>query len=255
MSTKGTADIVFCIDASASMQPCIDALRTHIGAFLEGLKTANYSQWDWRMEFIAHNSSESHLFHRSHAYSDVWDLLHALYPQGADGQGGTPGGALFTTDLERFKTSLGTVEVRGDEAPLVALDFCLDLPWRPARDCHRVVILLTDEAFETGVRQAWQRPMLAEIQQKLMALRVMLFIVAPESDVFTELAAVDKCEYQVVESTGDGLATVNFRKILGYIGKSISVSVPSQDKASSIRRGVFNQPGWVPGGVWDFSGS
>ena len=37
MSTKGVVDVVFCIDASGSMAPCIDAVRKNLDAFLDAL--------------------------------------------------------------------------------------------------------------------------------------------------------------------------------------------------------------------------
>ena len=38
MSTKGTADVVFCLDASGSMGPCIEGVKSHIASFVDGLK-------------------------------------------------------------------------------------------------------------------------------------------------------------------------------------------------------------------------
>ena len=37
MSTKGTADVIFCLDASGSMGPCIEGVKSHIAGFAEKL--------------------------------------------------------------------------------------------------------------------------------------------------------------------------------------------------------------------------
>ena len=54
-STKGVADVVFCLDASDSMKPCIDGVRTHIGSFLDGLKSDQQRARDVRFDFVAHH--------------------------------------------------------------------------------------------------------------------------------------------------------------------------------------------------------
>jgi hypothetical protein len=245
MSTKGIADIVFCLDASGSMQPCIDAVKSHIEEFLAGLKSNGQMQWDWRLDFIAHHAEDqcgSAIFsHTSLSCSDM-DLIDRLYRNSGNAASNK---AFFTSELKDFKKGLEKIRVIGDEAPLVALDFCLDLPWRATEGCHRVVILMTDEPFESGAAQAFQQSRFDDLRKKIMALKVMLFIVAPQSSVFNELSAVDKSEYEVVDDRGNGLSTVDFRKVLTYIGKSISASAPSQQRAAAVERGLYNQTNWI----------
>jgi len=242
MTTRGIADVVFCIDASASMQPCIDAVRAHISEFLTGLKGNQQIDWDWRMDFIAHSAIDGCYWHRTLRQRNM-EIARTLYHPSGQSQGE----GFFTADLETFKRCLQEVEVGGDESPLVALDLCLDLPWRPAQTCHRVVVLLTDEAFETGCNQDLQRSRLAALKDKIMALKVMLFIVAPQSDLFEDLSGVSKCEYEVVESAGDGLSKVDLRKILSFIGTSVSKSSPNQQAAPPVQRSLYGQADWVPG--------
>ena len=240
MSTKGVADIIFCLDASSSMQPCFDAVRTHISEFVAGLESNQQTKWDWRLDFVAHCASEHSdgftVFRHQSLYNE--ELSGPLYWK--KGQGGR----FFTTNLNEFREGLGRVQVQGDEAPLVALDFCLDFPWRDEKNCHRIVIVMTDEPFETGASQKMQGEHLPMLIDKIQRLRVMLFIVAPESQVFDELASVDKSEYEVVDDTGNGLSRVDFKKILSYIGKSLSVQTTQFSKAESVPRGLFGQENW-----------
>lgn len=254
MSTKGVADVVFCLDASDSMKPCIDGVKTHISSFLEGLKSDGQRTWDVRFDFLAHHTvrgagsviGHAHysLYHNGE-FSEGEDVLSALYT-GQKGQQGQRG-RFFTTDIAEFKRGLDKVEVLGDEGPLVALDSCLDFPWRKAGGCHRVVIFMTDEPFETSSAPELEKQFLEELQQKTQDLKVLLFIVAPDSPAYEELAEVDKSEYEAVDGQSTGLANVDFRKLLSGIGKSVSVSTANQQGSTAekrVKRGLFGQTDW-----------
>jgi hypothetical protein len=244
MSTKGVADIVFCLDASGSMAPCFQGVRGHITDFLDGLQSNPQFTWDWRIDFLAHSATEAgggcSWTMRSVRHGD-FDFIRALYH-------GQSSEDFFTTNVAEFKRGLSRVRVRGDETPLVALDCCLDYPWRKAANCHRVVIMMTDEPFETGAWLREQRAKLPALIEKIQGLRVMLFIVAPESPAFDELAAVEKSVYEVVDRSGDGLARVDFRAVLLEIGKSVSVSLSQMPEPEKVPRAVFGQASWTRGG-------
>jgi len=240
MSAKGVADVVFCIDASESMAPCLNAVRKHLTDFLTGLKSHTQQTWDLRVDFVAHRAGQS-------SSGGIVFQMRSLYEQdllGVQYLDRSRQGRFFTQDLAEFSRGLQRVEVAGDEAPLVALDFCLDFPWRESGSCHRVVIMLTDEPFETSAGREFQQAQQQKLIEKIHALRVMLFIVAPESAVFSQLAAADRSEYEVVDVTGDGLARVNFGQVLNNIGKSISVSTLQAPRASSVERGLYEQNTW-----------
>lgn len=240
MSTKGIADVVFCIDASASMAPCIEAVRTHVASFVAGLTANSQQTWDLRIEFIAHHAGDTPsgagvFSHRSLHESELFKVLY----QNSGNQG-----RFFTTDVTEFSRGLQSVSVQGDEAPLVALDFCLDLPWRSSAACHRVVIMLTDEPFEQSAVQEFQKEQLSLLIAKIHDLHVMLFLVAPDSKVFDELAAADGSEYEVIDQVGTGLANVNFSEVLKYIGKSVSASTLQAPIRPNVRRGLYQQATW-----------
>src|SRR3954471_20947866 len=59
MGTTGVADVVFCIDASASMAHCFRAVSDHIADFLAGLKADRQTRWDVRFDFVAHCAGET----------------------------------------------------------------------------------------------------------------------------------------------------------------------------------------------------
>ena len=69
-------------------------------------------------------------------------------------------------------------------------------------------------------------------------------MVAPDSEMFNQLAQVNKSEYEVVDATGDGLSKVDFRKLLSAIGKAVSVSTLQTTKEEPVERGIFGQASW-----------
>ena len=240
MTTKGVADVVFCIDASASMAPCIDAVRSHIASFVEGLTASSQQAWDLRIDFVAHHAGNapdgSGVFAHQSLYQS--ELFEALYQKSGSQE------RFFTADVAEFARGLQGVSVQGDESPLVALDFCLDFPWRKSAGCHRVVIMLTDEPFEQSANQDLQKEQLGKLIDKIHGLQVMLFLVAPNSPLFDELASADGSEYEVIGQIGSGLANVNFSEVLKYIGKSVSASTLQSALYSEVQRGLFQQSSW-----------
>src|SRR5262245_56797199 len=119
MSTKGVVDIVFCIDASESMRPCLEAVRRHVVDFIRGLESNRQQPMDWRISFLAHSCDVGgQVFRMVGLAQETIGLLDAIY-RGKGGQ------SLFTTTLPSFQSRLESVEVIGDEATLVALDTAL----------------------------------------------------------------------------------------------------------------------------------
>ena len=239
-STKGVVDVVFCLDASASMAPCIDGVRRNIGAFLDGLTGDSSRKIDCRIDFLAHSCDPSGSIVRSGSFRRQGvDLIAALYGQNPDPS------AFFTTDAAEVRAALDEITVVGDEAMLVALDICLDFPWRPRAGCHRVVVVLTDEPLEENAEAQSQKKMIGAVIDKIHALGVMLFLVGPKSAGFNELAEADKSQYQQVGQTHDGLGTLDFARVLAHIGKSVSVSVLQGVPDKPVKRALFGQDRWI----------
>ena len=237
MAGRNCADIVFCIDASGSMKPCIDALRANIEKLLEGLKTDVQTTWDVRFDFLAfHDSKDGVHWYRSVALESV-PLIEAIY-KGSGAQA-----SFFTKDLEAFKAGLKGIEVEGEEEQLLALDVAMDFPWRPSAGCHRVVVLLTDEPVETGVEVEEQKAKVDALIAKAMEKRIKLFVIAPESECFYRLSAADRCEYDDSGAERGGLSNVDFSKMMTAIGKSVSVA-QTYEGATSEAKPNFDQGSW-----------
>lgn len=240
MPGKFTADVVFCLDSSASMAPAFDALRRHLSTFVEGLRSGNQGSVDLRVDFVSHTTSKlgSEVVVRARSTHEPM-LVDALYATGGQQSRAS---RLFTADLDEFRSAIGELVPAGDETNLVALDMSLDFPWRSAESCHRVVVMLTDEPLETGLLVEEQRSRIGELIDKIHATGVLLFVVGPQSPAYDALSAANRSTYDVVPD-GNGLASVDFRKVLHQIGRSVSASraVTAQRAA---KRALFGQDAW-----------
>src|SRR5580698_678411 len=97
-STKGIVDVVFCLDASGSMAPCIDGVRRNIGAFIDGLVGDANRKIDCRLDFLAHSCDETGNLVRSTSLRlQGLELIGAIY-----GQKPAPE-AFFTTDVSELR--------------------------------------------------------------------------------------------------------------------------------------------------------
>ncbi len=225
------------------MRPCFDAVRKNIGSLIAGLKSDGQSNWDIRFDFVSYSASEGDDGHNIYGMRSLrtngLKLVEGLYNQqrAAD--------CFFTTDVEEFRRGLGELKAGGDEASFVALDTALDFPWRESNTAHRVLILLTDEALETGVGVSEQTELIPALIEKIHRLRVMLHLVGPTSIAFDQLSAADKSEYTVVDEAQHGLANVDFAQTLSAIGKSISAStLQTLPGSRAARRALFGQDSW-----------
>ena len=225
MAGRETADIVFCMDASGSMDNAFDGVRDNVEKLVKTLNTSGLqTKWDVRFDFLAYSNTCMPSMRLITTNEHSTGVINGLYndPEAKSLQQDKESGKFFTRDLKKFCKALDEVECEGDESTLLALDLAADFPFRDAATCHRVVVLLTDEAVADG-------PLADETNKKLMNLamkyqdkKIMLFMVTPDCPSFDQLSQIDKCEW-TVDETG-GLHGVNFSKLMESIGKSVSIS-------------------------------
>lgn len=275
MAGRETADIVFCIDASGSMSQCIHAVKEHVVKLLETInKSGLQTSWDVRFDFLAYSNSyggSMRLETLTSCGSEVIDGLYSTYSdlkQSEDSkQDANNGGFLkkifntsktiiassqnkdvsserfFTKDLEVFKNRLRKIRCDCDEATVLALDICADFPFRDAKNCHRVVILLTDEAVKDGQFIFDSQKRLLDVAKKYQDKKIMLFMVTPNCDSFDTLSQIDKCEWTIDESVG--LKELDFSKLMQSIGKSVSIS-QTNGSGKDGPQPIFDENKWTP---------
>lgn len=241
MAGRETADIVFCIDASGSMEPAIEGVKNHVKKLVKSLEADLQQKWDVRVDFLAYSTSSG--FRLETMNCSGKNVLDAVYKNSepADLQSE---GTLFTRDIDKFCAALDHVKCYGDESTIPVVDIAADFPFRDAATCHRAIVLLTDEAVETGQYSADSEDKVLDLAQKLQDRRIALYMTTPDCPVYDKLSQADRCEWNVDSS--HGLHDVNFNKLMQSIGKSISVSQTSQ--AGGTRRDrprpLFNESKW-----------
>ena len=241
MAGRETADIVFCIDVSGSMEPTIKGVKSHVKELVKSLEADLQQKWDVRVDFLAYSISDGFRLETMNCKGK--DVLDAVYKDSetADLQSE---GTLFTRDIDRFCDALDRIECYGDESTIPAVDIAADFPFRDASTCHRAIVLLTDEAVATGVYSADSEDNVLDLAQKLQDKRIALYMTTPDCPVYDKLSQADRCEWNVDSS--NGLKDVNFNKLMQSIGKSISVSQTSQTDGQKRDkpRPLFNESKW-----------
>ncbi|MBR5024707.1 MAG: VWA domain-containing protein, partial [Victivallales bacterium] len=171
-------------------------------------------------------------------YGDASDILYHDSPP-----------RFFTTDEEEFKRGLNNLECEGDENMLLALDIAMDAPFGPANETQRVIVLISDEPFETNEPSEFEeaREKVDDIKRKLMDRHITLFAVMPvrEGGIAESLAEVDRSDIIPVEEGDLGLRKVNMVDLFSQFGKTISTSTAQSNGRDNYRRALFGQDNWV----------
>jgi len=231
--TKGVADIVFLIDVSGSMAPCIDALRRNIETFIDSLSQGNANNAapvrDWRGKVVGYRDLEA-----SQSEGLPWIVDNA-----------------FVRDAGALKAQLSALEANGGgDEPESLLDALYTVAsmeavpkgsqaedpakWRYRSDAARVVIVFTDASFkETMSIPSAKGGSLQDVANVVMANRIILSLFAPNFEGYDRLSQIDKSEWEVVEYEGlnpqEALQKftadpVNFRNTLKQLAASVSRS-------------------------------
>lgn len=203
---KGVADIVFCIDATGSMQPCIDKVKSNIGSFVETIKTSNPNQpIDWRARIIG--------------YRDF----------NVDAEPITLENEFVTTPEELQKQLAGINADGGGDEPESTLDAILyavlKSQWRTP--CHKTVVVFTDATplenlnlrttTELGIPDSFE-----VFKQSLHEKHIKLFLYGPKHPIYQELSMESNMIVEQMDNAGDGLMNLDFKKILETIGKTVT---------------------------------
>ena len=231
--TKGVADLVFVVDVTGSMAPCIDALRKNIETFTDSLSRGDSNNAapvrDWRAKVVGYRDFECAdadgmpWFVDNPFVRDVAALKAQLGALKAGGGGDEPESLLDTL----FKVASMPAVPKGTQIEDPA-------KWRYRSDAARVVIVFTDASFkETMSIPEAKGGSLQDVANVVMANRIILSIFAPNFEGYDRLSQIDKSEWEVVEF--DGLTPqqalekftsdpVNFKTTLQQLAASVSRS-------------------------------
>jgi hypothetical protein len=208
---KTNADIVFCLDATASMEPCFEGVRNGLYGFVEGLKSA--ADVDYRLRLIA--------------YRDRHDP-DCRVPWQINS---------FTNSVEDFRAQLAAVTPKGGgglpESTLDAVYLAIKSDWR-LHKTHKTIVLMTDaDTHPTLHHSTYNLPdnNIYRVIQEFQSLRhVMLFMVLPRYPLYEQLeksmkAADRKIVANFVPPDEDrykGLRGVAWQPLMKLLGQTVS---------------------------------
>ena len=233
--TKGVADVVFLIDVSGSMAPCIDALRTNIEAFIQTLSAGDPANAnaapvrDWRAKVVGYRDIEAapaegvQWLEDQPFVRDAAALKAQLAALKAEGGGDEPESLLDAL----YKVATMEASPKGSQAEDPG-------KWRYRSDAARVVVVFTDASFkETMSIPEAKGGALQDVANVVMANRIILSLFAPNFEGYDRLSQIDKSEWEVVEYEGLSAQAAlqkftsdpaNFRTTLKQLAASVSRS-------------------------------
>lgn len=240
-------DLVFVLDASASMAPCFEQVKKHLHDVIKPMQ-GHVAKVNFALIAAAASQQAHGVLHNMFSLleGDLGNgLMTLIYNSGGDQNDARD--RIFTSDPDRLIKALDRVETKGDEDMLLALDFALDLPFGPVATTKRVIALFSDEPFESGVTGTESGQKLPQIIEKIQARHVQLFAAIPDGPGASQLASVDRAELELVGGQGSGLADVDFGVLFAQMGKSISGSSLQLTAEPAYQRALFGQDSWVEG--------
>lgn len=230
---KGVVDICFLIDATGSMQPCIDDIKGNIKNFITMLTTPDANGGvminDWRACVCGYRDFKYDPKYGKDAMvmnkftRDPSELEAQLSALRAEGGGDEP---------ESLLDALYTVVSRGKTEKGAALE---DDKWRYASDAARCVIVFTDASFHPDM-ETIPGGTIDDVIQLLQQERIRLSLFAPDMKCHYGLSTLDKSVYEAIEYDesvkNDAVMklreftsnTANFMKTLEALAKSVSQS-------------------------------
>lgn len=242
---KGVVDIIFLIDSTGSMSPEIEAIKKHVGNFLDSLKKSkspndNALIKDWRAAVYGY---------RDHDFDTANGLPWFITNP-------------FTRDINEVRSQLNELKATGGgpepESLLDALLKIAELPsmakgtqmseedpkmWRYSSDAARAVIVFTDATFHEEIPSC-PGATIEDVKNNINQKRIRLNVFAPEFMEFSgyeDLGECDKCEFIPVPL--DGLSPIkalekymsndnNFSEVLKNLGKTITQTALADIKES-----------------------
>src|SRR5919107_5532945 len=228
--TRGVADIVFLIDVTGSMAPCIDALRKNIEVFIDSLSAGDANNAppvkDWRGKVVGYRDAEHdgpRWLQDNPFVRDAVALKAQLASLRAEGGADEPESLLDA--LYKIATTEATPKgAQSEDAG----------KWRYRSEAARVVVVFTDASFkETMSVPEAKGGGLQDVANVVMANRIILSLFAPNFEGYDRLSQIDKSEWEVVEYEGLSPQAalqkftsdpVNFRNTLKQLAASVSRS-------------------------------
>lgn len=236
MAAPTQIDLVLVIDTSVSMRPCIELLKQHLRELIQPVQ-GQAAKLRFGLVGLSASSQDGSIVYRPQTLPGNNDSVSWLYDNASQAE-------FLSDDTAKVIARLDSLTVSGDEDNLLALDIALDHPFGPVASTKRVVALFSDEKLEAGVQRNASNALIPRLVEKLHARRIKLFCAMPYSNAAQQLAEANGSEIEDLAG-GQGLASVDFKTLLGQMGKSISVSSLQGGLEERYERALFGQDKWV----------
>lgn len=193
---KGVVDVCFLIDATGSMQPCIDAIKDNIRSFIKlmtspqemggvMLKDWRACVWGYR-DYTYDPTQGTDPIVKNDFTRDVAELEQQLAFLEADGGGPLPESLL---DALFEVCNMGYTEKGETPNPN---------QWRYSREAARCVIVMTDAPYHPTM-ELMPGAGVTDIITRLQEDRIRLSVFAPELECYYDLCQADKSVYMPIE--------------------------------------------------------
>lgn len=231
---KGVADIVFLIDATGSMQACIDDVKNNIDVFIDTLCTPDPNGGallkDWRISVCGYRDftfdpreGREHMIMNPFV-RDVAAAKAQLAAIRADGGGPEP---------ESLLDALYVVTQRGSTSKGAELQ---DDKWRYPSEGARCIIVFTDASCHPTMSalSGAEGGNVDDLIQVMQQEKIRLTMFAPKFRCYGDLATMDKCVYEAID-VPDGKSApealrdftkdkANFTRVLEQLAKTVTAS-------------------------------
>lgn len=233
---SGVADIVFLVDATGSMKPCIDALRDNINKFIDMMTTqeGNGSPLtDWRARVVGYrdykaDGATSYGWLNDNPFTrDVTMLRNQLAALTARGGGDAPESLL---DAMMTVATAGSIDLQaaGDEEN--------SNKWRPQGSAARIIIVFTDAPYHPtmdipGFEGAGVKDLYNIFKQE----HIKPYLFVPSDASYVMLGRFNGAILTECGDGADGLRSMTsdqnkFHDLLEQLAKGVSQSASAQNR-------------------------
>jgi hypothetical protein len=202
---KGVADVVFCFDCTASMQPYIDQVKYNVNALVAGFDSNNNIVLDWQVRAMGYRDFNV----------DTEKLInHHPFVKDANE---------FTQQLNQLAASGGADE---PESTIDAIWYAIKkTSWRER--AHKVVVLFTDATplpvhDDTITDLGIGTGDIDYLKQELKTQKIKLFMFCKTDPVYKLFNDLPKAQIVQYDDPETQLATSDFKKLLEQIGATVS---------------------------------
>ena len=173
-----TVEIVFLIDTSESMRPCIEGLSKNLDQLILPFQGYNFKLRFGLLGYSIGKTTTGGMLISSVTLDGDLSTIYTNSP------------LLFTDNAQDFSQKIKSLTVAGDENHLLALDCAFDFPFGPVHSTRRVVCLFSDEKIEDGMIGNPDPHLVVEkLCKKAMARKILLYMALPGSPLLDDLAA------------------------------------------------------------------